>query len=164
MALGAEKLVRLLDIGSDVKNKPAEFDGDQDKAEQLFDLLSQNAMLSGVGCRKPQTSLVSIKQQVLSVCEESIGALILAPETDVHILRKIKSQFKILAASSTSEAKSSAAMVVYFAAIASALVFHSVRISRLRDEELKEYFVGLLRNGWLTAELHDLFRKTCEVC
>jgi hypothetical protein len=164
MSLGSEKLIRLLNIGSDVKDGREETDDDQDKTEQLSNLLSQSIIIPNVSSRKLHTSLVSIKQQVLLMCEESVGAMLQSPRTDIRLLRKIKTRFKTLALSSASEPVSCAAKAVCAAAIASALVFHSARISSFKDEELKKHFTEFLRSRWITAELRELFRNACEVC
>jgi hypothetical protein len=63
-----------------------------------------------------------------------------------------------------SDARRPAATVIYYASIASALVHHGHRITRLSYETLQNGYKELMEKPWVPAELKSLFEKASGVC
>jgi len=82
------------------------------------------------------------------------------PKTSLNRLEAIKQFFKGLSNREASKAQRSAAVAVYYAAIASALLFHGRTITRLREEQILRGLTGLVGESWVSPELRDLFDRT----
>ena len=162
--LNQAKLAELWSMGSDAAPAKDTADDRQQKADLLRDYLGSSPPLDA--------DLVELLPQVLSrVCRElrpfvgeSFGSVLLDPEADVVVLKRIKDLGKKMVESATSEANHDAATALYYAAIAAALVFHDRRITSFSYDNLAESFTTMLDSGWLTAELTDLFGKARDAC
>jgi predicted RNase H-like nuclease (RuvC/YqgF family) len=105
------------------------------------------------------------------VCEKlrpftgcSFGALLLDPETDLTVIETIKVLHKRQAESTVSESRQAVATAIYYAAIASALVHHDVRITKLSYESLGRSFEELVRSNWLPPGMKQLFVEAHNSC
>jgi hypothetical protein len=166
--LQPEKLARLWDIGSDVHVEAAEGAGGSDEryAELLHDWMARQLPPDPVETQ----DLVSLLPDALGqICQEvrpfsgdSIGFLLTHPDTDVQVLRRIKDHAKELGAAAACQVEREAALAVYFAAIAAALVFHDARISQHSDKKLQSAFEALGTRSAVPSELRSLFRKACR--
>ncbi len=156
--LSADKLARLWDIGSEV---PAAGTGgpEEQRAERLRDWLARSL--------PPDEDLRGLLSEGLGhLCRDlrpfsgdAIGLLITCPETDVVALRRIKHLAKERGTAAGNEMDRDVALAVYFAAIASALVFHDTKISQHGDRKLKTAFGSLGRQPWVPPDLAHLFEK-----
>jgi hypothetical protein len=90
--------------------------------------------------------------------------LLLTPSTDLTVLETLKNYAKELARSGGPEAKQTAATVIYYAAIASALVFHSHKITRHSYEKLHRAYTELEQKPWIPSELMGLFGRALALC
>ena len=66
--------------------------------------------------------------------------------------------------SAKSEAEHDAATAVYFAAIASALLFHDRKITTFSYKSLDESFSKLINEKWIVKDIAELFDRACRVC
>ena len=62
------------------------------------------------------------------------------------------------------EADQATATVVYYAAIASALLFHQRRITEHTYDKLEKAYGDLEQKDWIPSELKELFRKAKAAC
>jgi len=166
--LSHEKLARLWEVGEDT---PADQDrptAEQKKAELLCDLLAEPLPLDPTATRTLPEALSLVLEQFRPLTGCSVGDLLLDPESDPSVVWQIKDQYKEKAQSCSSELEREAATVIYYAAIANALLFHEE--SLLRDDkittfsykELNEHFSRLLSIPWLTSDLVGLFKRARE--
>jgi hypothetical protein len=102
--------------------------------------------------------------EVLAAAGRSIGDVLLDSATSLSVIRTLEDYGKKLVRRGASEAKPAAALVVYYASIASALVFHQQRITRHSYEALGEAYAELEQKPWVSPELKDLFEKARLVC
>jgi len=101
----------------------------------------------------------------LSVLQgKAAGDLLLDPGTDPAVLHVVKAQGKQAVRQAASEASRQAGIVLYYAAIASALVHHGRRISSFSLPELVRSFQTLVLKQWLPDSLADLFRQALCRC
>ena len=94
----------------------------------------------------------------------ALSQLLMNAQTDLAILRTLKDYAKALSRCGAQGPEHTAAIVVYYAAIASALVFHGKRITRHSYETLRGAFSQLAEKNWLPREVKELFRRGREAC
>ena len=89
---------------------------------------------------------------------------LLDPGTPVTALRTLKDDSKAMARRDASQADRAAATTVYYAAIASALVFHDHKITGQAYGQLHEGLSTLGAKPWVPAGIKSLFAKAREIC
>ncbi len=162
--VGPEKLARLWGIGSDAQAEPA--DGvagpDEQRAQRLRDWLARplppDEDVQGI---LPKW-LGQLCQKIRPFSGDTIGSLITDPNTDVHVLERIKDLAKEQGTAAESEIDREVALAVYFAAIAGALAFHETRISQQSDAKLRKAFISLIERPWIPANLRQLLQNACR--
>jgi hypothetical protein len=90
--------------------------------------------------------------------------VLLDPQVDVSALTVLKDYAKELVRRSRSEVTTSVATVLYYAAIASAIVFHDSKITQHGYRQLERSFAELAREPWLTADLQALIAGARQIC
>jgi len=160
--LTPKKLARLLKIGSEDSRSGT--DAEQQKARLLQDWLAATLPVDAVFVESLPRVLRRLYQELKPLGSKPFGSLLHDPEADMSVITKIKDCSKKLVASAKSEAEHDAATVIYYAAIASALVFHDQRITSFSYANLMSSFGALQEHSWLTAELVELYREACKLC
>jgi hypothetical protein len=94
----------------------------------------------------------------------TLGDVLTDPKSDLDTIRKVRRYGKRMASRKSSEAKHAMAIAIYFAAIASALIFHDVKITTYSYRSLKASFGNLADKPWMPTVLIGLFTKGREVC
>jgi len=84
--------------------------------------------------------------------------------TDSAIIEALKDYGKELIRRSVTEAKEAAATLIYYAAIANALMSHQDKITQHSYEKLKEAYAELERRQWIPFDLKGLFRRAKAPC
>jgi serine/threonine-protein kinase len=162
--LKPEKLGELLNICSEGAPLEKSNDTESKTAELLYDLLAETPSLETYRNNLFARSFSHL-YQVPDLCgNETIRNLINNPQTDVSLIKQIKNYGKKLLNSSTSKPENDAANVIYYAAIASVLVFHNLKITRCSYGTLQNAFSKLVKINWLTPDLAQLFRKAYSIC
>jgi len=162
--LSPEKLARLLNIGSDIGETPNEPDPEEKKAQLLHDWLAATLPLDAVLIESLPVILQRLHRQLWPYLGEPFGNLLKNPKIDILVIRKIKDYSKKLVTSAKSKAEHDAATAIYFAAIASALLYNDVKITKFSYKSLDESFSRLVDQKWITAEMAELFSRACIVC
>ncbi|MFC1762653.1 hypothetical protein ACFL6U_11305 [Planctomycetota bacterium] len=159
----SQKISDLLKVGTDELQNPLAEEQDQKKADLLHDIL--NATLPV--CFEDENGLsgesAGWQRTVEVLSGDSVGELLQDPETDLSFVRTIKDHGRRVSSSTASEVEHEVGNTVYFAAIASALIFHSVRISRLSYVDLKKSFHRLTSEDWIPQWLIELFGQACDI-
>ena len=158
--LSMKKVVKLLTIGSDVSSTPGEID--QQKADLLSDRLSDTLPLYYSTNQKPATKLKRLGKTIAALSGEPIGKLLQDPKTDISIIRMTKDHGRKLYTNYKSEAEHHTANTIYYAAIAHALIYHNLKITKLLYEDLQKSFCQLSKENWIPDNLRDLFIKASE--
>lgn len=94
----------------------------------------------------------------------STAELLSNPRVEVNVLTTLKDYAKELVKRSRSEVTTAVATALYYAAIAAAMVFHEVKITRHGYSHLERSFAALLDKPWLTADLQTLLAGARRVC
>jgi hypothetical protein len=162
--LNRDKLAKLWGLGTDLPQGASAPDCDRDKAELLRGQLAESLPLdAGLAHMLPNIlTMVCDKLRPFTGC--SFGALLTDPETDLLVIETIKDLHKRQAEAAKSGPIQEVATAIYYAAIASALVHHDVRITKLSYESLSKSFEGLAGSDWLPADLRQLLTEAHKCC
>jgi hypothetical protein len=135
------------------------------KAEILQDYLRQTLPVYRESCSRHRTKAQSnVRNVIESLSGESVGRLLRDAETPIELIKDIKARSKTLSKSAQSEAEYQAANTVYYAAIASALLFHDLRITQFAYGDLHDSFVLLSEQVWVPDYLRELFMEAAKIC
>jgi hypothetical protein len=102
--------------------------------------------------------------QLLPLGSGSVGRALLDAGTPLEVFQKIKDYGKKLALANESEAEHAAATTIYFAAIASAILFHGKRITSYSYRALAGHFGTLAEKRWMDPKLARHFAKARKKC
>jgi hypothetical protein len=165
-----DRLARLWKVGDDTRGNQDVPTKEHKRSELLRDRLAEPLPLDPTAARTLSAALSYVLKQFAPFVGCSVGTLLLDPNTDPLVIRQIKDRYRERAESCTSELERQVATVIYYAAIASALLFHEQalfsedRITMFSYKELEEHFSQLLDIHWLTADLASLFKKAHAIC
>ena len=152
-----EGLARFLAMG-------AGDDADDDDAEAslgafLGKLLSTPLSLDD---RRPD-SLPTVLGMPYREMQAHIGRMLrevlLDANVETTVLTTLKDYAKARVKAATHPSEHTAATAVYYAAIASGVVFHRRNISSLSSQQLDKGFANLAGKSWMNPEMKDLFEK-----
>lgn len=163
-SLPAEKLGHLLNLCSEKGQAEKGIDQGQKMSEALEDMLASALPADSYDS-------TSVKDELSHLCDisglahgDSIRAMLMDPQTGIALIDKIKGYAKNRSKKAASEAEADAAGVVYYAAIACALVYHDSRISRLSEQKLQQTFANLAETTRVPSDLAELFKKAKQFC
>ena len=162
--LNREKLGKLWKMGAELPEKKTDSNLEIRKAKLLQSQLSESLPLDeGMHHLLPDIfTVVCEKLKPFTGC--SFKDLVMDPQTDPVVLETIKNYHKKQAQSISSEMGQEIAAIIYYTAIASALVHHDTRITKLSYKDLSRSFTELQKNNWLLAELKNLFIRAYNKC
>lgn len=161
-SIDSQKLGRLLRLYS-AANEAEETDIPEDKRTLLGDLLSGPLPLDEKTIDGLPTILKRLCEQMPPVIGRALGSLLNSPDTELEHLSAIKEYAKEMVSTADTEAKYETRIVVYYAAIAAALVFHSQKITKYSFEKLESSFSSLAQRDWVTDDLVELFNKARQI-
>ena len=85
-------------------------------------------------------------------------------KSDLPLLKRVNDHFKTMVLAEGSALEHSVAITLYFATIASTIVFHGRKITQHNFDDLRSAFSALSSQDWMTTELSWLFRQSAELC
>lgn len=133
---------------------------DQSTAKLLRERLRSPIPVERFAVESLQEAIGKVHRDVLPLAGVPISELLLDPRTELIALVTLKNCAKKLAAGlQRPSAEYDAMLAIYFAAIASALVFHGQKISSHPKEVLMHSFRTLKDRPWMAWELMGLFAK-----
>jgi hypothetical protein len=162
--LGADKLAKILNACSEDQSNDTDIPEDQKKAELLQDRLSETLMsgsLKNSHLRKELNHLCTMAGIAYS---EPIRNILINSNSDIELIQKIKRHGKRLSQTTSSEIEHETANVIYYAAIASALVVHEKKITQFSYKDMEKAFSVFIETGWISNDLKELFEKAIEYC
>jgi hypothetical protein len=157
--LAPKKLGRLLALYAEGGEEPTPVGPDDQKARLLKDLMSDVPPLCADVLRTLPQLLRQMYEDIPRLEGQSLSDLIQDPKTPLDDLKAIRD----LAYTQSTEAKArlehEAAGVVYYAAIAAAMVYHHQNIAKVPCGQLAEHFATLAGYKWTPAELRHLLEQ-----
>ena len=162
--LSPQQLARLLAIGLQDPDRASRAHVTGTPADMLRDMLTDDLSLDPTVSDSFPAVLNRPCDEMLASAGRPLVYVLLNRTTDLTVLKTLKDYAKELVSRGDSEAEKSAATAIYYAAIASALVFHQHKISHHSYEGLDKAFTKLERKPWVWPELKDLFQKAQAFC
>lgn len=162
--LSPDKLAGLWNIGSDTNQAEEAVDQDNRKTELLRDRLAETLPVVSSKAKSRPRERTNLRSVINSLVDEPIEKLLQDPKTDLALIRKVKDRGKKLSESAKSKTEYHVANTIYYAAIATALVFHDRRITKFSYKDLEKYFRQLSKENWIPEALRGLFTRACEYC
>lgn len=157
-------MARLLSVGLDIKHTKSEANLEQETADFLHNLLA-------VSLPPDEPQVKSLSGILSRLCwkeglqgGKTIGEILRNPKTNISLIKKVKEYGKKLVRSTKSKGEHNAAIAIYYAAIAEALVFWDIRITKFPYRSLERYFSLLLKKEWILPEFVGLFVKARQYC
>lgn len=95
---------------------------------------------------------------------ETLKNVVRNDKVELGLLIKIKDYFKELSGKSADKTEHQIYNVIYYAVIASALLYHHKRISSYSYEQLASSFSRLSREDWLPDYILKLYQEAHEYC
>lgn len=162
--LPPEKISNLLKICAGFSNKDVDMETENNTTELLQDRLSETLLTGSLKDSPLSEELTHLCHISGIAAGESIRKLLSNPKTDIHLINKIKEHGKTLSQNSKTQAEHEAANVIYYAAIAHALIFHNSKITKFSYDELEESLAVFTRTDWISKDLSDLFFRAIKYC
>jgi hypothetical protein len=162
--LEPEQVQRLFNIGRDTKKSDKKMSVNQRKTDMLCRWLSQNLPLDKSQIDMLPAVLGHLCHTIGLLSGETILSLLQSPSTDISLIERIKRYGKDLSSRAETKAEQEVATAIYYAAIAHALAFHDLRISRFSYKKLETSFSRLVKEKWIPKELSVLFKIAGKYC
>jgi hypothetical protein len=162
--LTPEHKTRLLSLGLSPAEDMKDGDEEERRTDLLYDLLASALPVSPTMREALPPVLREQSEGLRSVAGQPMGELVQSPRTDISTIRRIKDFAKESGTASTAGAETDAFLALYYAAIASALLFHDVKISKHPWMDLAQYFRSLAESTWVLPEFRDFLLKAHKYC
>jgi len=155
---------RLFGLGLESSPCDGSTDTNDQKRDLLYDILSSRLPVEPSVVDSLPRVVKDLCPSLNSVAGDTIGDLLGNPQTEISTIKRIKWYAKESGTSTESETQTDVYLVVYYAAIASALLFHGKKITQHPYEDLQEFFLSFSQEAWVLEEIKDLFRKAQMHC
>lgn len=162
--LKLEQLANLFSVAAEDENHMGDFHNEKAAAGLLRNRLAKSLpkdsfLLNSILMMADQPG-----SDIQSLAGKSLLEVLLNPKSDAIFLQSIKDYSKNLSCSSTSEAETAVATIIYYAALASLLIYHEKKITQYSYEALDESFALLMEKKWIAEELVELFSSARRIC
>ena len=95
---------------------------------------------------------------------KSLGEVLLNPGSNIGLLQAIKDYSKRLSYGFVSETETTVASSIYYATLASSLIYHDKKITQYSYKNLDQSFTVLAKKKWMPPELVSLFSRARKIC
>ena len=155
---------RLLSLGVGSKSRKPCTDTVEKKEDMLYDILIRTLPIEPLVVESLPSVIKGLSSRLHSLAGQPIGELLKNPATDIDTIRKIKQYAKESGTATDSEDEKDVFLAVYYAAIASALIFHNEKITQHSYNDLEQFFSSFMEKDWIIEEIKGLFRKAWIHC
>ena len=162
--LNDEQTARLLKLGLNDSDTAACQDLEDQRKELLSDMLCSKLPVDGMLTKILPILIKSLSDELVAVSGFSLRDCLTNPATKPVILRRIKDFAKDSGAAAQTQAQAEVAKIVYFAAVAVALVYHGTRITGHAYQDLLRSFQLCAQQTWIPQDLMEVFAKATVIC
>lgn len=165
--LGADQLARLMRIGEDADRSRGQVDPGQLTAELLSEHLAGTLPLGSTTIDALPLVLGQVCPELARMHGRRLGEVLLDATTDLAVIEEIKDYGRRLADRESARRnrgpEHAAAVSIYYAAIAAALVSHGQKITSFSFKKLAEAMEELAVKPWMTSEWRDFLRRAGNI-
>jgi hypothetical protein len=154
---------RLLNSALAADERTIPSDENEHRGDLLCDLLRRPLPAPGTVCHGDSLPTRICSGELRSVFGPPVRELLLDPRIDLATLKQIKDMAKKQGEQSASAAEKDAFLVVYFSAIARALILHGERITRHTTQDLTRFFNSYAKCTWVASELSTIFGQAHDM-
>jgi len=162
--LKLEQLANLFSVAAEEENHMDDFHNEKAAASLLQNQLTSSLPKDSLLLNSILMMLDQPGSDIQSLAGKSLLEVLLNPKSDAGLLRVIKDYSKSLSRSSTCEVEMAVATIIYYAALASLLIYHEKKITQYSYEALAESFALLMEKKWMAEELVELFSRARRIC
>lgn len=162
--LKLEQLADLFSIGIENANPVDGICDDERIADLLHDQLTTALPKGSFLLDSLLVVMARLGCETRSLAGKSLGEVLLDPKSDIGLLQAIKDYSKELSCSLISEAETTVAITIYYAALASSLLHHNKKITQYSYETLTQSFALLIEKKWMAPQLAKLFTRASNIC
>jgi len=160
--LSAEQKTELLNVGLEAAAEDQE--ASEHKGDLLYDILNHPLPLDGPAVNILPAPLRGLSRRVRSIAGAPLIERLTCSDTSISTIEAVKEHAKRSGKSVESEDRAEVLLSVYYAAIASGLVFHGRKITDHSYEHLAEAFTALTEKDWMADDLTELLTKAQKHC
>lgn len=160
--LGPDQLADLLGITFDARSDEGDDDAADTGAELIEAQLVGTLALDTAVLNNLPTVIAQLDKDIFGGGGETLGRVLTDPSSDIKTIKKIKRYAKNAGSEKKSESERTVAGVIYYAAIANALLYHKVKIRTHSGRTLQNAFENLSVKPWMSKELAGLFAKALK--
>ncbi|MHC4117918.1 MAG: hypothetical protein ACYSWO_10470 [Planctomycetota bacterium] len=160
--LSAGQKTRLLHLG--LEAAPDTREGQERKADLLYDVLDRPLSVDSPAVNSLPTPLRGLSRSVRSIAGAPLVELLIGSDTNISAIEAIKEYAKQSGKAAKSDDQTDVFLSVYYAAIASGLLFHGRKITEHSYKHLAEAFGALTEKDWIQEELSDLMTRARQHC
>jgi hypothetical protein len=164
LGLNPESLARLLGIALYSDSDEGKYNSTHTTAQLLKARLAGTLPLDTTVVEEMPAILGQLRKDLTPLGVRTLGEALIDPKSDLGVIKKIRQYAKKMASRKRSESDRTVAVAIYYAAIASALVFHDVKVTTHSYGSLEASFAKLINKPWMSAELKRLFFRALKLC
>ncbi len=137
-----------------------------DKSEFLYSILEQKFEFDHVIHKDRSVMFNNLLAEAHSIeNQQTLLTVLLSPNSQLNQLLQIKQDLKKKRKEIDDKLFQEVSVVIYYAAISSALVFHNgTRISSFSYMEIKGSLEKIISQDWIGMEISDLLSKAISIC
>jgi len=162
--LNVEQSTNLLRLCLNADQQRTDETQEKNRASVLLDVLGSKLPINPALIESLPPVLRALSEELKSVSGLPLGDLLQDSRTKIAVIRKTKDFAKELGNSAKDKIERDVALAVYFAAIATALVFHDARISQYSYKKLAQSFEALAERDWIIPDLAKLYKEARKYC
>ena len=160
--MGTEQKAELLKFGLEAAAEDRE--DEEYKADLLYDILNHPLQVDGPAINLLPAPLRGLSRKIRPIAGAPLIELLTRSDTSISTIEAIKQYAKESGTTGSSEDKNNVFLAVYYAAIASALVFNHKKITQHSYKDLEQFFSSFTEKNWVLEEIKGLFRKARIHC
>jgi hypothetical protein len=162
--LTPEKISNLLKVCAESCGNDVDMETKQKRTELLQDRLSETLLTESLKDSPLSKELTHLCRISGIAAGESIRNLLTNPGTDIELIEKIKEYGKNLSQGAKADVGHDIANAIYYAAIAHALIYHNIKITKFSYKELEKAMSFFAQTDWVSTDLLSLFENTAQYC
>ena len=159
-----ENVQRFLDDCLRAEASPEKLSETQRLEQLLHERLADKCPVARPHGQSQSWLLDHLEEQTILAVNGSVGQVLADAQAGLEILRDIKNCYKAWTSRTTDKREQRVYTVIYFAAVARALVSHGRRITRSPIGYLIHSFQVLAGEPWMASPLRELYLKAQQAC